>query len=517
MTENSADDMYRKVFDSVLEGILIVDPKGIILEANPRLFEIFQYGPELIGQPLSVLIPERFHGAHKGHREQFMKKPTQRSMGKGMSLWGIKKDGQEFPVEISLNYFEKDGKKHALALLTDITERKKTDDAIVALNKELEEGVKARTIELDKAIVALQESQQLYSLIAKNFPSGMINVLDLEHKYVFVEGQDLVKYGLAGEQLIGTSYLDRHTSEDQEMLKSELVKVQSGVESAFELTLDNASYLMNAVPLYGSDGKVNQVLLVEHNNTEQKQAEKDMIHALQKERELNELKSRFVSMASHEFRTPLATILSSVSLISRYANNNDHEKADRHLERVRNSVQNLTSILNDFLSLEKLEKGLIECDPKEFDLIELAKNIKDEILLMAKKGQSINLVFEGAETVVLDPQMMRNIMLNLLSNAVKYSPEGSRIEFNIHVNDKVMLVVQDQGIGIPKADQKHLFERFFRAKNASSIQGTGLGLNIVKRYADLMEGSVKFDSKEALGTTFVLEFPRKLAMKPQNG
>lgn len=517
MREGASEDMYKRVFNSVSEGILIVDDKGAIVQANPKLFELFGFGGELIGQPLNVLIPNRFQGSHAKHHGNYMKQPEQRSMGKGMSLWALRKDGSEFPVEISLNHFEKDGKRHALALITDITERKKSDDAILHLNRELEEGVAVRTKELDKAVVALQESQQLYSSIARNFPSGMINVLDLKLQYVFVEGQDLLKYGLSAKDLIGTSYLDRLPTEGQAILKTELAKVKGGMESAFELIHDGASYLMNAVPLYGADGKVNQILLVEHNISERKQAEKDMINALHKERELNELKSRFVSMASHEFRTPLATILSSVSLISRYAHNNDHDKADRHLERVRNSVQNLTSILNDFLSLEKLEKGHVDCDAKEFDLRDLAISVNDEIMLMTKKGQTINLLYDGHESVVLDPQMMRNIMLNLLSNAVKYSPEDTVIEFNLHVNDKVMLVVQDQGMGIPEADQRHLFERFFRAKNASSIQGTGLGLNIVKRYADLMDGTIKFDSKEKSGTTFVLEFPRKLPIRPKNG
>jgi len=239
-----------------------------------------------------------------------------------------------------------------------------------------------------------------------------------------------------------------------------------------------------------------------------------MINALNKERELNELKSRFVSMASHEFRTPLATILSSVNLVNRYAETNNTDGISKHVGRIRSSVRNLTSILNDFLSLEKLEQGKIKFTAEEFSMCELARSVTEEISSMTKEGQEIQLnccpnpgacafgLING-----LDPQLIRNILFNLLSNAVKYSKEHSVIILTIEIGQNLTITVEDQGIGIPLEEQQHLFERFFRAKNATHIQGTGLGLNIVQKHVDLMGGTINFKSKIAEGTTFVISLP----------
>ncbi len=511
MATELSEDLHTLVFESVAEGILITDSEGTIVQANPSLHQMLGYGKgTLKGMALETVIRHRFRHGHEQQRRSYNDSPRKRPMGQGMELWALKADGTEFPAEISLNHFTNAGDMFVLALITDITERKKAQDSVLQLNRELEKGVEKRTAELDEAVKALQESQRLYSSIARNFPSGVINVLDLNYNYVFVEGRDLIKYALDRDALIGTSYLARLSMADQLIINKELAKVCHGIESAFEMTHHNSSYMMNAVPLYNAAGHVHRILLVENNISEQKQAESDMAGALSKERELNELKSRFVSMASHEFRTPLATILSSVSLISRYAQGNEHQKAEKHLERVRNAVQNLTSILNDFLSLEKLEKGNVSCDREEFNLKTVAESAREDIAGMAKKDQHIDFTYAGPETVNLDPQMMRNIMLNLLSNAVKYSPPDTTILVRIDATEILTITISDQGMGIPQTDQRHLFERFFRAKNATSIQGTGLGLNIVKRYSEMMNGNVEFRSKEGEGTTFILKFPAAL-------
>jgi signal transduction histidine kinase len=251
--------------------------------------------------------------------------------------------------------------------------------------------------------------------------------------------------------------------------------------------------------------------LVERDATQQKKAEEDMKNALGKERQLSELKSRFVSMASHEFRTPLGAILSSASLIEEYLWRKDstidyvREKSDKHVKRIKSSIGNLTSILNDFLSLEKLEQGKVESKPALFGIVEFAKDLIEEIQTTLKKGQKIEYVHQGdmADEVFVDQQMLRNVLLNLLSNARKYSPEDSLIEFHtLKVPKGLEVTIADHGMGIPVEDQEHLFERFFRAKNATNVQGTGLGLNIVKRYVELMGGAISFTTKEGEGTTF---------------
>ncbi|MAE85379.1 MAG: PAS domain-containing sensor histidine kinase [Flammeovirgaceae bacterium] len=243
---------------------------------------------------------------------------------------------------------------------------------------------------------------------------------------------------------------------------------------------------------------------------EVKKAETEILKALEKEKELNELKSRFISMASHEFRTPLTTILSSANLIGRYPEGDDQEKRVKHINRIRNSVQNLTNILNDFLSLEKLESGAISLKIVQFSLKEIYDEIMEAMELSLKPGQDLHTEFDDNLTqIISDQHLIKNISLNLLSNAIKYSPENANIEFSIkEVEDSVIQIrVKDEGIGIPKKEQSKLFQRFYRAENATNIQGTGLGLNIVKRYLDLLKGEISFTSKEGLGTEFIVNFP----------
>jgi len=209
-----------------------------------------------------------------------------------------------------------------------------------------------------------------------------------------------------------------------------------------------------------------------------KKAEQEILNTLNKERELGEMKSRFVSMASHEFRTPLTTILSSANLIARYTDNQGAR--EKHIDRIKSSVQNLTVILNDFLSLEKLESGAQKVEFREFNLSELVEEVREEVQGMKKPNQDI--VINGeALTLTSDPHILKNVLLNLISNAIKYSPDDGKIELNTSNEATYQLEVKDHGIGIPKKDQEQLFERFHRAENATNIQGTGLGLHIVKK------------------------------------
>ena len=235
----------------------------------------------------------------------------------------------------------------------------------------------------------------------------------------------------------------------------------------------------------------------------------DLDAALAKEKELNELKSRFVSMASHEFRTPLTTILSSVSLIKKYGKLNQVENQERHAVRIESAVENLIELLNDFLSLGKLEEGMIAANPEEFNLNVFVSEVLSEMSSITQNGQKINYTHSGPEAACLDKKLLKNILLNLTSNAIKFSQEGKTIDISSEIKGSTIKIsVEDSGIGISKADQEHLFSRFFRGHNATNIQGTGLGLNIVSKYIELMNGSIEVDSEENKGTTFTVTFPQ---------
>ena len=234
----------------------------------------------------------------------------------------------------------------------------------------------------------------------------------------------------------------------------------------------------------------------------------DLTNILAREKELNDLKSRFVSMASHEFRTPLTNVLVSTGLLETHIQRRDDEKCAKHIARIKSSVQTLTEILEDFLSLNKLEQGQVRPFVTVIDLEEFADEISNELAPTLKKGQCIIYSVKGTISVKQDVNMLKNIMLNLLSNASKYSAEEQAIKWGITVqNDKIIMAVTDSGIGIPVKDQPHIFSRFFRAKNVETLQGTGLGLNIAKKYAELINGKISFVSTENAGTTFTVEVP----------
>lgn len=236
----------------------------------------------------------------------------------------------------------------------------------------------------------------------------------------------------------------------------------------------------------------------------------ELSESLEKEKELNELKSRFLSMASHEFRTPLTTILSSASLISDYNSGDQQDKRTKHIDRIKSAVNNLDNILGDFLSLSKIEEGKISADIRKFNLPGLINELQNEIKGICKPGQKLVLKHDGEIEVDLDPKLTKNILINLISNAIKFSDENKNIYIITKVSKSLIeLKVKDEGMGISKEDKSHLFQRFFRGSNVVNIEGTGLGLNIVSKYVELMNGFIEVDSELEKGTTFTISFAKK--------
>lgn len=229
--------------------------------------------------------------------------------------------------------------------------------------------------------------------------------------------------------------------------------------------------------------------------------------ALNKEKDLGEMKSAFVSMASHEFRTPLSTILSSVSLLAKYKHTDEQEKRDKHIQRIKSSVINLNNILNEFLSLGKIEEGKIKAHYSEFDIKKLIQDQYNEMSDIFKEGQQIDFSHEGTTMFRLDQNLLKNIIINLLSNAAKFSSEDSTIYIRSSIKDgEFNLSVRDEGMGISEKDQKQLFSIFFRGQNATNISGTGLGLHIVKKYTNMMKGTLELKSELGSGTEIKLKF-----------
>lgn len=228
-----------------------------------------------------------------------------------------------------------------------------------------------------------------------------------------------------------------------------------------------------------------------------------------REKEVSRLKTRFISLASHEFRSPLSAIQLSVALIERYYERLERDKVFFHLRKIRMAIGDLTGILEDLLSLERIDAGKLETHIEAIDLPVFCRELLLEMQLQTKQGQQLVFAHQGTcDHFQLDRKVLRHCLINLLSNAIKYSAENSLIRLSIRVsNESCDFNLADEGLGIPAEDQQHIFEPFFRAGNVIDQQGTGLGLSIVRRYCELMNGKVSFESRENQGTVFTLWFP----------
>jgi hypothetical protein len=402
-------DIFKLLFETVSEGIVVVNKNRTIVASNASANDLFQYqAGELKGKLLEVLIPDRYKHAHTKYASNFMRNQEKRRMGFGRDLYGKKRDGSEFPIEIGLNPIQLDGETYIMAMIIDISVRKKTELEIRELNSRLEDMVAKRTLQLQQTV---------------------------------------------------------------NNLKSEISK--------------------------------------------RLEAENRIKNALQKERELNDLKTKFLSMVSHEFKTPLSGILTSATLAGKYTQENQQDKRDRHLRTIKSKVKYLNDILTDFLSLEKIESGKVSYSFTQFPLSKVINEVIYESNMVLKNGQNINYPenIDGIE-VYFDEKILTLALTNLVNNAIKYSEENSEINIQFDQDESdFYIAIIDEGIGIPKEEQKFIFDRYFRAENALIAEGTGIGLNIIKNHLENLQGDISFKSIENKGSTFTLRIPKN----PQKG
>lgn len=495
---------FEALFHHAAMGIIVTNREGIITAVNMLGLNMFGYEMgELLYQSINLLIPDRYRSAHDRHHEIYFQHPSSRAMGKGRELFAVNKSGIEFPVEISLASFQKDGQPYTVAYVVDISERKRKDEA-------------------------LQMEEKKIRLLIEHTPAA-VAMFDREMRYIIVSKRWLHDYKLGDRNIIGKSHYEifpditeRWKQLHQRCLQGEEFSVE---EDAFPRSDGSVDWIKwELCPWYHSDHQIGGVILFTEVITEKKNAQKafeqlndnleekvtektrELSEALTHEKELSELKSRFVSMASHEFRTPLSTILSSAYLLEKYASVDDQPKRQRHIQRIVSSVNIMTDILNEFLSVGKIEEGKIHVKREEIHVADLIRSVVDEIRVNLKRGQYISYLHKGSGDLFhIDKSLFTHIIMNLISNASKFSAEHTAIEVISEINDHQLTVsVRDHGIGISKADQEHLAERFFRGANATNIQGTGLGLHIVSRYVELMNGQLEWTSELEKGSSFTI-------------
>lgn len=501
-------------------AIVILSIEGFVVSWNRGAERIQGYrSQEIIGRHVSTFYTE------EDLADNAVELHLQKAASRGRfetEAWRVRKDGSMFWAHDVLTALTDDsGRLVGFGKVTrDLTRRRNAEKEIRHLNESLSEQLQKTRTEVFDYKHALDES----AIVAITNQKGIIT-------HVNENFCRISKY--SKEELLGQDHRIINSGfHPKAFIRDLWVTIAKGRIWRGELknrAKDGSYYWVDTtiVPFLNEKQKPYQYLAIRSDITSRKNIEEqlyrvnealehkvkertyELTEALEREKELGDLKSRFVSMASHEFRTPLSAILSSIALVEHYTENEQAGKRQKHIERIRSSVKNLASILEDFLSLERMEEGKVEVHNIHFNLRELVVDVIEEMDGMRRrKGQHISLQYSGALHVVQDKKILHNVLLNLLSNAIKYSPEEARINLDARVkNGAVELCVEDEGIGIPEEAQQHLFSKFFRAGNAVNFQGTGLGLHIVKRYMELLNGTIAYESEEGVGSTFTIRFP----------
>lgn len=537
------------VIQTATDGIIIIDMHGIILKVNNAASELFCYHiDELIGRNINMLMPEKYSKKHDGYLQNYHKTGEKKIIGIGREVEGKRKNNTVFPCYLSISEVRLPDTVLYTGIVHDLTEQKQIERELISAKEKIEmyfDLANTINVVLDRqtkiinlnhkglAFVGLKQDEAagLYwfnlilppteqlplQLALMEMMSGNIPILDSFDTRAIQANGEIKEYSwknsllkdangeVKGMICSGIDISDLREAENRILsMNTELEKRVSRRTEELAAAINQLLNINKKLEFEIQERKTAEDALRKNENALRK--------AYEREKELNHLKSRFVSMASHEFRTPLSTILSSAELIEAYNESGQDKQRGKHIVRIRSAVNNLTSILNDFLSLSKLEEGKVLSQPVEFIFNDFCTDLLEDILPILKPGQKIVSPTDNLQIVLfLDHKLLKNILLNLFSNAIKYSEEDKSIYFEFEVNEKwLYFSIRDEGIGIPSEEQEHLFTRFFRAHNVENIQGTGLGLTIVKRYLELMEGSIHFESQLGVGTIFKISLPRLL-------
>lgn len=552
------ENIFEILFQCATTGILVADKNGQIELANPYMEDLLGCrASELIGKSLENVLLKSLDKVGFNQAKLAFSNPNSGSPRSPVRLDISNWSGVECAVEVNFTHYKAQAHDFTIAFISDISERKKVEEDLLWNKQKLNEETQALTLlnefvnrlwnttSLQEGIEDLLES----SIKLTGAEKGHVQLYDREKKVLYITAhrgfeQEFLEYfrAVSAEytSACGRAMKERHqiVVNDTELewtgsmaeiaRKSGIRSVQSTplisldgipigiISTYFKLPGACDELSLRRMKLYAGKGQSFIERIRMHHSIQKQNLElenkivertRELITSLEREKELSELKSRFVSMASHEFRSPLATISSSVSLIETYAREDQAVQRKRHIDRVKSSVQNLVTILDQFLSLDRLEHGKVEVAVEKFDLLEFAREIAEDMNSSLKTGQHLKFSYTGGREIGTEKKILKNILINLLSNAIKYSDKD--IELSIHVSESVLIEVADKGIGIPEHAQVNLFSAFFRAGNVGDIQGTGLGLNIVKRYVELLGGTITFKSKCNEGTTFALVLPDK--------
>ncbi len=484
-------------------SIIITDPKGNIEYVNKKFIEMTGFSrEEVINKNPRIL--------QSGLTSKEMYKSMWKSLIEGKEWHGEiqnkKKDGSYYWQILILSPIrDVDGKIiHYLAIQRDITDRKNLEEELSKYREHLEDLVEKRTIELSA-------SEEKFRALAANSEDAIMR-FDRFNRHLYTNPIAFKMTAIPPESFIGKTHRELGFPNYLVDLWEEAIQKVfiSKTKSRIEFQLPNGIWIdWILVPEFDKNGSVYTIITSGRDITLIKEYEKRIEESLQKEKKINELKSKFISTASHEFRTPLTAIQSSAQMIKRYSHKWNKEKLDEHYNRIDESISYLTQLMDDVLTISRSENEKNILQPELINLDEFLKMFLENINYI--KGTKHEIIYDSSisgKMFMLDNKLFKSIINNLLSNAIKYSPDGGKVEIKIEqIENDLIIKVKDEGIGIPQDEIDFIFNSFYRTKNAMNITGTGLGLDIVKRAVELHKGTISVASKIEHGTEFTIKIP----------
>ncbi len=479
------ESRFGKLLESTPDAILIVNAIGRIVLANSQAGQVFRYSQqELLGKPVEVLLPERWRQNHGQLRSQFMARPRTRAMGSALELYGLRSNGEEFPVEVTLSPLETEEGTMVMSAVRDIADRKKAEQKFRAL---------------------LESAPDAMVIVGRD---GRISLVNSQTERLFgYERAELL--GKPVELLVPERFRPRHDSHRQNFFRQPRPRAMGEGLELHGLRRDGSEFPVeiSLSPLETEDGLF--VSSAIRDVTERRRYE-------QRLQETNRLKSEFLANMSHELRTPLNGIIGFSEFLIDEKPGPLNAKQKEYLADVLTSGQHLLRLINDVLDLSKIEAGKMELFPEEFELPKVIEEICSVVAPLARrKNITVRRTIEPAiASITLDRGNLVQILYNLVSNALKFTNEGGEVSVLVDVNaeDQLRLTVRDTGIGIRAEDLSKLFVEFQQldAGSARKYEGTGLGLALTKRLVEFQRGSISVSSKPGVGSTFTVTLPIKL-------
>jgi PAS domain S-box-containing protein len=492
-----SEEKFRALFEGTSQAVVLHDENGIF-DANPSWLQLLGYSrlEEVIGKhPAEISAPIQPGGERA---ETLERKHIANALVDGSARFEwivLRRDGTEIPIEVFLTPIQLGGRQLLQAVCNDITVRKRA-----------EEGLR-------QSEARLRESDARFSTAFRASP--LLVTISRLSDTTFIEANDAFArwIGLSHDKIVGHDgrelgiWVDPN---DRVRFLNDLQRNGSLSEVEFQLRSQRGS--IHTMLLSADLIEINRephILVSGLEITQRKQAEAEMLRTLEREKELGQLRSKFVAMVSHEFRTPLAIIQSSAEILDDYLG--QLEKAERkdHLRSIRKNTRRMAALMEETLLIGSFDAGKMEFKPTLLELRPFVRRLVDEVISVTNRRCPIEfLLSEMPALVQADGRLLRHIFTNLLTNAVKYSDPGRVVQFEIAgAGGDIVCTIRDQGIGIPEPDQEWLFNAFHRGQNVGDRSGTGLGLVIVKRCVDLHSGKIKVESKTGEGTVVTVRLP----------